>query len=412
MADKYSACMRLRKLAQGQTLMFLAPPEVHKQIVKLSGNHGDTIDGYDVVAWALEQSCQSIERYQPLRILQGLTHCQRQAVMKRFDDIHPDLNDLDSVEADSNTITAFKEKEEQSLNDLYAPPFLETKTNPSIAQAIQASSDSMVQILVKLWKGLGSVASAGASMHEEHEREVAHEVQQEIQIERPPGATPLDRSVDPSLPEFVRTGRLTKLMEFSLAYDRIIPSTSRELMAPLHPWMHLRVTRDFTRTVQQPNSEYHDSYLRPVNWLLTSKQEVEPKSLLLISQFEANELLREIQSPKSGVLLHIYEPRVTKSMGSVDFGIEPAPLSMEEWQCLSSGLRRELNLFAGQLYFNTYDDYKNSYRDLGPRLNVDVDETLSFVRAWIALRRKGQDFNGTHLGQMVDGRSLTEEAFR
>ena len=43
-------------------------------------------------------------------------------------------------------------------------------------------------------------------------------------------------------------------------------------------------------------------------------------------------------------------------MGSVDFGNEPVSASMEEWQGLTSGLRRELNLFAGQLYFNTFKD--------------------------------------------------------
>ena len=42
--------MRLRKLGQGQTLMFLAPPEVNKKIAKLSGKSENSLDGYDVVA--------------------------------------------------------------------------------------------------------------------------------------------------------------------------------------------------------------------------------------------------------------------------------------------------------------------------------------------------------------------------
>ena len=78
------ACMRLRKLGQGQSLMFVAPPEVHQSIVNITGKRGSVIDGYDVVAWSLEQSCLSIERSQPLRVLQGLNHHHRRKTMNTF----------------------------------------------------------------------------------------------------------------------------------------------------------------------------------------------------------------------------------------------------------------------------------------------------------------------------------------
>lgn len=95
-------------------------------------------------------------------------------------------------------------------------------------------------------------------------------------------------------------------------------------------------------------------------------------------------------------------------MGSVDAGMESISRSTKEWQNLSSALRRELNLFAGQVYFNTYKDYVKFRRDLSLE---SADQTLSFVQGWIAIRRKGQDFLQTHIGQLVSGRSLKEEAF-
>ena len=84
---------------------------------------------------------------------------------------------------------------------------------------------------------------------------------------------------------------------------------------------------------------------------------------------------------------------------------------MDAWQTLTGSQLRELNLFAGQLYFNSYEDYKKLCEDLGTGPGSSVDQILSFVKAWIAIRRKGQDFTQTHIGQMVNGRVINEEAF-
>ena len=246
-------------------------------------------------------------------------------------------------------------------------------------------------------------------MHEEHEREVAHEVEQETQVERPPKVKALRRAIDPGLQAYITSGHWGDLLRFFGAYDRVVNTTSAILHRPSNHWTQLRVTSDFLRTIQRPQSGHYDSYLRPVNWVLTSK--VQPTGLLIISQYEANELLRIIQDPSSAVNLHIYEPKVTKLMGSVDFSMESPSHSMKEWQNLSSGLRRELNLFAGQVYFNTYQDYMDLRKDLRLDLSATADQTLSFVQKWIAIRRKGQDFLQTHVGQMVSGRAIKNEAF-
>lgn len=404
--------MRLRKLAQGQSLLFLAPPEVHQSVTELAGKSEDQLDGYDVVAWSLEQSCQSIERSQPLRILQGLSHSQRAVTMDHFSKTYKDLGQLaKEVDHSSELVIAFREKEEQTLNDLYAPASLKANAVPGLIESSQNIPDPMVQTLLRMWGDLDSTASKEASMHEEHEREVAHEVEQETQVERPPKVKALRRIVDPDLQRFVSTGCLDDFVRFPVVYHLIVRKTSVILGGCCDPWAHLRATSDFARTVERPQSGHYDNYLRPVNWVLTCKQEIKPTYLLIISQYEANELMREIQAPSSGVNFHIYEPKVTKSMGSVDFGMEPPSRSMGEWQDMSSGLRRELNLFAGQVYLNTYKDYMKLCKDLGPKLSPSTDQTLSFVQAWIAIRRKGQDFLQTHVGQMVSGRSIKEHAF-
>ena len=392
--------------------MFLAPPEVHQNILELTGKPEDQLNGYDVVAWALEQSCRSIERSQPLRILQGLNHSGRELIMDRFADTYKDLGNLaKEAKSSSELVTAFREKEEQSLNDLYAPALLKTNAVPGIIELSQNIPEPIVQTLLGMWKDLGSTASDEALMHEEHEREVAHEVEQETRVERPPKVEAQSPAVDPDLEAFVTTGSPEDYSRFSRAYNRVMKQTSVILHRPSDHWAQLRVTKDFARTVKRPRSGYYDDYLRPVNWILTSKREVEPTFLLIISQYEANEFMDDIQAPSSGVNLHIYEPKVSKSMDSVDSGMLSTSYSAKEWQKLSSECRRELNLFAGQVYCNTYRDYEKLCQALGLNLNPSADKALSFVQAWIAIRRKGHDFLQTHIGQMVSGRAIKEEAF-
>ena len=404
--------MRLRGLGQGQTLMYLAPPEIHKQITELSTNGADDLNGYDVVAWALEQSCQNIERSQPLRILQGLGHCKRQNVMDTFVHSHPHMDRLASVDPSSNIIKNFREKEEQRLTDLYSPMYLKNPVDPMLCQPQSKGTSPMEEALLELWRAQDHTLIQGASMQEEHEREVAHEVEKETQVERPPKSTPVAPSVDPHLRQFIKAGAMDKLLRFPSAYDGVVWKTSKKIQSATNLWTHLRMTRDFRETIERPLFGYADNYLRPANWVLTSKQEDQATFLLLISQFEANSLLPDIRSPTSGVRLHVYEPRVTRSMTSVDFRTSSPPLpSTEKWQCLTSSLRRELNLFAGQLYFNTHKDYKDLCVDIGPRFNTKVDETLGFVRGWIGIRRKGQDFTRTHVGWMIDRRAIGEELF-
>ena len=407
------ACMRLRKLGQGQSLIFVAPPEVHQSIINITGKPGGDIDGYDVVAWSLEQSCLSIERSQPLRVLQGLGHHHRQKALTALAKRYPNLEEVAKErDATKGFILAFREKEEQRLTDLYAPASLKTSTMPNVIDSSQEDPDPTVQKLLAMWRSVDFSISEGASMHEEHEREVAHEVEQETQIQRPTRSKALVRIVDPLLQEYVRIGSDTILQQFRRAYD-VVSSTSANCAASSELLKHLRVTKDFIQTVAGPVTGHYDSYLRPTNWILTTKQSAKPTELLLISQYEVNQLFDEIHATSSPVKLHTYEPRVTKSMRAVD--LAPPHLtypSVLAWQNLPPALRRELHLFAGQLYFNTYKEYRDFLAEnVTAKPAAQADQVLRFVKAWVAIRRKGQNFLPTHVGQMVNNRTLKEGAF-
>ncbi len=118
-----------------------------------------------------------------------------------------------------------------------------------------------------------------------------------------------------------------------------------------------------------------------------------------------------IRGPNSAIYLHQYEPRVTKAMRSVDGSLAPMLDSKAQWRNMDLNLRQELHLFAGQLYFNTYAEYRALLEKLNTASYVAPEKLLSFIKAWLAIRQKGHNFLQSHMGQMVGGRLLQAEAF-
>ena len=398
--------MRLRKLAHGQSLVFFAPREVHQSIIDVTGRPAEALTAYDVVAWSLEQSCLSIEKSQPLRVIQGISYQRRQFMMYNFfcgfsghDRLTKD------IKRSKNFIKGFREKEEQTLQDLYGP-------NSVVKDVFAGVPDSVVvRELKEIWRNLDSNSSAIASMHEEHEREVAPEIEKEVAVQRPQKVTPLSPVIDPDLWTFIFKGHLKKTPDFANAFDSVLiySSAKEKDAAPL--WVHVKATRDFIDTVERPRSGVYDNYFRPVNWVLTSKFEAKPTFFLLISQHEVNQLWGAIRSPTSLVHLHQYEPRVTKSMRSVDGLAAPMLNPSSQWRSFNADLRQELHLFAGQLYFDSYADYQALFENLNSQTYIAPEKLLSFIKAWLAIRRKGHNFLQSHMGQMVSGRMLQPEAF-
>ncbi|KAL8647212.1 MAG: hypothetical protein Q9210_005690 [Variospora velana] len=398
------ACMRLRQLGHGQSLMFVAAPEVHQEIVNAASTA--ELNGLHVIKWALEQSCLQIQRNQPLRVTQGLHYFERLEIIDEINDCLRTTTQTGGSSLPTAVISDVVEYEAQSLHDLYAPEHMREKDESGLITRSRSNSNKAVQDLLKIWDQIDLRASKGAKIHEEHEREVAHEVEQETQIERPPPSTPRPRRVDPRIRDFIRSGLPSAVAVFESVHstDLRYSSAAPHRKGRKEAWKCLHVSSDFHRTVKLDGIK-SDNYLRPVHWLLLS-QIPEVESVLLISQFEVNQLLVDILDPSSRVALVCYEPRVTKTMPSLDSTtIHPLPHAKEAWENLSHGTREALHLFAGQLYFTTFDDYKRFQRTLAEPNAVP----LPLVKEWIGIRRKGQNYLQTHIGQVVSGRVLHRE---
>ena len=183
------------------------------------------------------------------------------------------------------------------------------------------------------------------------------------------------------------------------------------------------VTKDFNDTVaSEPEKPRRDEYSRPVHWILWSDVS---QTALICSDFEADKVLPYLRNSKVLTRTHliVYSAPVSKGMLIFDtLKFYAIPSLPEKWRA-PAWLVRDLGIFAGRLYFNFEDQHSPVCATLGlplPSSVSDQDPTickqepfspspLLFMQEWLAIRRKGQDFSQTMMGQLCRGRRLEQE---
>lgn len=167
----------MRQLATTQSVVFFAPPEVHRSILDHRGK-SDTehLDSRDVVQWLLEQTCRAIEQLQPLYRSQGIDFCRRSEISIRFPD------HLSSEEERVAFIHEIQQVEDHTLQTMYRPKRFETTP-----QVLQQPSYGLVAFLTSLKRQAyhSDSLSSTAFQEVEQEREVAHEVEAVREVQKP-----------------------------------------------------------------------------------------------------------------------------------------------------------------------------------------------------------------------------------
>ena len=412
----------MRQLGNGQSVMFFAPPEIDAGIRKEAGKTSqDTITVEDIIQWCMVETCNDIEHHAPAWAKQGADYMTRR---RALDGLPQEVSGTD------NFVTlrdAWLQREARPLEDMYMP---------LSGQTVSAGMDvpELRERLVAL--GLENM-TAGANVDEEQEREVSHEIELERFPERPRPIEAANHKLHQHVRQFVRTGMLIRDSPAFVCLSHIlkpIPSWDEHVGMKVFS-SHLLATLDFAVTVQQ-NSEFDKGaveFLKPPRWLLSWTKDhngrLPDPLLLILSQYEANELLPSIRASKF-VQLHLYAPRVTPSMPIFDnlsfLGVPP--------QQIDPMLILQLNLFAGQLYPTNYADYARICEFLG----VDIEGKLRpqsdgfvlprnrhgqlrgspfttspmlFLKELFGLRRKGQGYDKSPMGMLLSGRILKEDAF-
>ncbi|OJD31253.1 p-loop containing nucleoside triphosphate hydrolase [Diplodia corticola] len=442
------AAMRLRQLATTQSVVFFATPEVHQNILdqRHADQQGKPVDSYDVVCWLLEQTCAGLEQLQPLYYSQGVDFCRRSQA--QID--NPDI--LTNMAQRQNYLKELRQVEHQTLEQMYKPKTKAKASNPSWSFSPQlASLMKELDIRRKGFQDDGNAVHASALQEVEQEREVANEVESVREVQKPVIFSPIKfSSLHKDIASFAKSGRL---VSGSFGYEHMFMCLRGTALGCKHRinskiiTSRLFVSREFAKTVELRRQ--NDNFLRQVSWVLWSTETdtamvVVPEEVELLIP-----LLRESKKPVTHLLS--YAPPVTRKMTHFNdltyYSIPPMP---RDWTA-PAWLRTELGLFAGRLYFE-YDEYAGMMKYLGLSQDDDddndddepagpVDEPtqpagrgddgkesdgvvrtkaahaavpftakpLTFIREWLAARRKGQDFAHTPMGFVCQGKPLAAD---
>ena len=403
----------MRQLGKGHSVMFFAPGEVDRRIRGRIPNE-DSFSGHirvlDVLRWAMQETCEDILHHLPYWAQQGLDHHKRFATYKR----HRSTDDLNVLR------NAWLQPESRTLEEMYW-------AKPGAAVSAEMYG---IPALKKRIERLGVTRLVDVRVAEEQEREADHEIEQERHIQRPPKVKPARHAIHRDILEFVATGRLRVSSEY--ISPLLAPLEMAEALDLSTEWFPSPLaTKDFITTVTGSKRKGLTDHLRPVNWILSSGSG-KGSTIVVISPYEANALLPAIRNKKR-VRLHIYVPRVTSSMRSFsDLTFHTIPDSPPELWSAPAHVRTELNLFAGQLYFDSREDYESAcvllalfmahpgaeyceidgFVPLAHRTGEHsplATSKVAIVKTLIGLRRKGMGYSRTHLGQILNANPLSEE---
>ncbi|KJK63248.1 Protein of unknown function DUF3638 [Aspergillus parasiticus SU-1] len=375
------AAMRLRQLGQTQSVIFIAPPEVHQNILDVcKKGRGDTIDSSDVVYWLLFQTCANNRDLQPLFYAQGADFCRRVQAAAQYPKF---LSDPLQREA---YIGVLQQPEQQTLEQLYKPQILDIDVKePTMGASpfpFSGRVAEFMQVLRQQHQQSKFIQDSivGSALEEvEQEREVAYEIEEEREIQRPrrleahhfPG-------LHPSLSRFAKTGVLKRSKFISAAH--VLSTTSLGLkyggeVTALLP--RLCVSSEFTKTVKLRPGERRDEFMRPVTWLLCN---IATEAVIIVTPEEAEELIPILRTtPAPSMHLITYAAPVTKRMLHFSYLNYYAIPSFPTQCAIPYWLSLEVGIFAGRLYF-AYTDYTCLLQQVQPEPEEQTSKGLLTTR--------------------------------
>ncbi|KAK3323063.1 hypothetical protein B0H66DRAFT_515810 [Apodospora peruviana] len=442
------ACMRMRKLGQGQSVTFCASPEMQTRIrtIRKAADAPDLLQPLtvsDVLTWAIGETWDEAVRSVPLWAAQGMRHLGQEAIWDR---------QIKSGKFTKTDAQDYLEPEAMSLEQRYRP----NATTTAVVSALLSSlitpdntrQDQGTRIREKLQSfavASSSSSSSATNLQEEQERELAPEVEAERQTERPAPRKALLHRLHPDVVSFARTGIIpVGSKAFHSAFTALVKTSAVSLYGPgisKFP-SDLLVTSDFARSVDESGIFCGNAYQKEVHWVLCC-DDARPEEtncgmrMVVVSQWEANQLKEELASSSIGgkVSLHAYMPRLglTSSQAMEDLKAYTVPPVGKGWAAPEQ-LVMQLNLFAGQLYLRDYGEYVRLCRYLGLAYMENKGEEVvapdGFVgrrgyrdckfevspipfltEVYKKIRRDCVSIEKTHMGRILSGEILTEADF-
>ncbi|KAI1615196.1 hypothetical protein EDD36DRAFT_432369 [Exophiala viscosa] len=421
------ACMRMRKLAVSQSVTFFAPPEVDNSIRALLKDPPVSLDSSHVLRWAINQSCQALKGQTMIWTLRGLLHSRRRVAAARH------LTEDGRVRNSDKYLATIRERESRPVSEMYrAGDVLERKL-PFELSAHEKDDKIMKELLLE-WESTEATNLKVCGIEEEQEREVLHEIEQEREVQRPRKVYPATPQVCEELEHLIREGTVPQNSAGLCPAFEVLTKTKLASQYVRVDWpFHILVTPDYMETVRISTQ---DDFLRPVQWVLRAKRIKQP---IIISAHEANVFLPIIRKSNHATLV-LYQPRTGKSMAPFDcLAVYRVPKTQGDLG-ISPQTVAVLNLFAGQLYFTTFEHYQHlceviglwdGVRPLPNSREVANDNYVSpscrevngwtgctfkgspvkMLKEFIGMRRLGIEWSHTQMGRVLSGRFLRKEEF-
>ena len=427
--------MRMRKLEEGQSVVFLGSREVQQKLLRCNDKTEEQeINVADVLVWAVSETQSYTRRCVPLWATQGMRHLS---------------HNLAWSESSGGPKSAFplslaKTLLESEAKNLHSRYHVSTEpqhgSNVAVDPLLLDKRADQVHDIQAKCLHFETASLDSALLQEEQERELFPENEHERQVERPPAMKPREHRLHEDVVCFATQGNVNRSSDaFQPAFETLEHTSASHLLEPGAWPEDLLVTTDFARTVQCKKDDQLDSFLRPVHWILCNA-DAESVHFAIISPHEAHELLPLIRAGGKATL-HNYSPRVnyfTRTLEHLSFCITPA---LRQSGSLSSGIRL-LNLFSGQLYLKSYQEYLDLCLFLGlgsspldKQIQVSLDgfvrpkhrskisavmgdkcpfqkSPVGLLQRLFALRRKDLSFAKSHLGKILQGNLLTYVDFQ
>ncbi|KAI1100553.1 hypothetical protein F4804DRAFT_348467 [Jackrogersella minutella] len=430
------ACMRMRMLGAGQSVVFCVPEEIQGKIQARNSQTGllpsQEISVMDILAWAIGETWRDIHRSMALWANQGRRNEQHQRVWA-------EAKSDNGIEFTKSLAEKYLEDEAQTLERRYRPRIKEDKMEIET----WTDEDGMDPISLRCSE-FKNLKFDSAALQEEEERELSPEIEQEREDQRPAQADPAPHDIHKDMKLFVSSGTVLKSSRgYRDAFTALRYTTAGTLFNVYSFQPGLLVSADFERAIKPRGySEALDSYQRTVQWVLTSTlprdgTDAMVKHMMVISPYEAQELMPKILKSKV-VALHLYAPRSSlgyRPLDMLDLHTVPEPLKTR-W--IPKRLVTELNLFAGQLYFDSFEQYMDacnflgiSWKTPGEGEKIAADGFIIHDRAGrvggesglsespvtffkvlhTQIRRNCQSIDKTHMGKMLGNQLLEPEDF-
>ncbi|KIW82284.1 hypothetical protein Z517_05311 [Fonsecaea pedrosoi CBS 271.37] len=424
------ACMRMRKLGQGQSVVFCVPKEIERQFLSQKKAPESTDIGVpDVLCWAITETWADTRRSIPLWALQG----------RRFEHQRQLWATAGTEEEVMSRRHAerFLEEEAQTLEDRYRPSI--ANDTPAF---MQANHNINLRRIEDRCREFHTLEHSTATLREEQERELSPEIVQEREVQRPAPAEPALHRIHADVKAFVMNGAIkNRSNAFKPAFETLRQTSAASHLDLSQFPCGILTTVDFASTVQSlGQSSLLDSYQRPVQWILTSigdGRDNNIKHVVIISPYEAQMLLTDIRS-STRVTLHLYAPRPNLGIRPID-GLDLYRVTaMLTPSTLSRQYVYQLNLFAGQLYLDSFQEYVEVCTLLGVAseaakegstiaadgfiirdCNGQVhsastfrDSPVSCLRVLMTkIRKNCEEIGKTHMGAILGGRLLSPSDF-